>query len=256
MAESNEWKFGFGVLVLLCFCLFGVLCFCFGGIFGLFYAFFFFFSNGVYLQIPEKKKNRRHPNHRGAVEILQYLTLLRWELKHFWTYSLQACSHWALFCNDLNGLCSLSLVTSLELLSLSWSSIPLLWGILICILVIKVKLKANSHTFPWLFLLFTNCIVWNIIAVSKMGLVSLGYVCSWRPLILFCPHEMSMGWPAAAWSKITFIQQNKIVLPRFPSRLERLQVLVLIMANCHYDLSLSSGARSHFGPCSVPCLML
>lgn len=36
-----------------------------------------------------------------------------------------------------------------------------------------MKLKANSHNFPWLFLLFTNCIVWNIIAVSKMGLVSL-----------------------------------------------------------------------------------
>lgn len=33
-------------------------------------------------------------------------------------------------------------------------------------------------------------------------------------------------------------------------------MLVLVMANCHYDLSVSSGARPQFGPYSVPCLML
>lgn len=135
-------------------------------------------------------------------------------LKYFWTCLLQACSYQAVFHNYLNGLCSPSLVISLGLLSLSWSSFPLLWRILICILIIKVKLKASSDSFPWLFLLFTDCIVWNISAVSKMGLgVSLGDICFWRPLILFCPHEMSMAWPAAAWSKITFIQQNNIVPP-------------------------------------------
>lgn len=161
------WCFGFTLFFV---CLVFFVCFCFGGFLCVVLVLFFF--NGVYLQIPEKKI-RRHPNHRGAVEVLLYLTFLRWELKHFWTCSLQACSHQSVFHNDLNGLCSPSLVTSLGLLSLSWSSIPLLWGILICILVIKVKLKANSLTFPWLFLLFTNCIVWNIIAVSKVGLVSL-----------------------------------------------------------------------------------
>lgn len=94
-------------------------------------------------------------------------------LKHIWTRSLQACSHQAVFHNYLNGLCSPSSVTSQGLLSLSWSSIPLPWRILVCIIVAKVKLKASSHTSPWLFLLFTDCIVWMLPQSAKWGWVSL-----------------------------------------------------------------------------------
>lgn len=80
IAESNESKFGFGVLVLLWFLF--VWCSLFvcvlDGFLGCFVFGFFFYA--AYLQTPEKKI-RRHPNHRGAVEILLYLTFLRWE---FW----------------------------------------------------------------------------------------------------------------------------------------------------------------------------
>lgn len=59
------------------FCLFGVLClFVFWMVFWVVLRLGFFFFNGAYLQTPEKKI-RRHPNHRGAVEILLYLTFLR-----------------------------------------------------------------------------------------------------------------------------------------------------------------------------------
>lgn len=84
-------------------------------------------------------------------------------LKYFWTCLLQACSYQAVFHNYLNGLCSPSLVISLGLLSLSWSSFPLLWRILICILIIKVKLKASSDSsltlspFHWLHCLEYFC---------------------------------------------------------------------------------------------------
>lgn len=115
-----------------------------------------------------------------------------------------------------------------------------------------------SHTSPWLPFPFPNCIVWNIITASKRELsLFLRDTYFWRPFILFCSHKMFVAWSDAAWSKTASIQQkNRIVLPCFPSRLERLLVFDLIMANSHYDLFLSSGASPHAGPWSASCLIL
>lgn len=62
------WRFGF-TLFFVCFVFFV-------SVSEGFFVLFWFFFNGVYLQITEKKI-RRQPSHRGAVEILLYLTSLR-----------------------------------------------------------------------------------------------------------------------------------------------------------------------------------
>lgn len=87
---------------------------------------------------------------------------------------------------------------------------------------------------------------------AKWGWACLRDISFWRPLILFRLREMSMGWSDAARSKITSIRQNGIVLPYFPSRLERLEILFLITASSHHDLCLRSSARPRSCPSSKP----
>lgn len=95
------------------FCLFGVLClFVFWMVFWVVLCLGFFFFMEPICRLQKKKSGGS-----GNFVVPDFLEMR--VLKHFWTCSLQACSHRAVFHNDLNGLCSPSLVTSLGLLSLS-----------------------------------------------------------------------------------------------------------------------------------------
>lgn len=71
---------------------------------------FVLFLNGAYLQGPEKLS--RHPNHRGVVEIFFVSDFCEMRVsKCFGAFSLQACSHRAVFRDHLNGVCSPTLMT-------------------------------------------------------------------------------------------------------------------------------------------------
>lgn len=115
-------------------------------------------------------------------------------LKHFWACKSQSCFpqwfKWSLFTHfgDLAGTAEPILIWHPSSLS------PSLY------FSYQSEAQTQLHTSPWLRLLFPNCIVWNIITASKMGLgLSLRDIYFWRPLILFCPHEMSMAWSDAVF---------------------------------------------------------